>query len=326
MRIPRFFRRLSPIQKAVLVLCAGFALLTWMTPPMVLADDCLRDPLNAADCMRTPGYRETITVIFSGLPAIAAIAPNLFGGATGKTPPPQTGKQPQQPDEQPTTHYVVQVSSESVVVTPEQSATLAIKAWKSVNGAPWTAAPEVQIQLTLSPATPEVYVSPQQGAGEMHVEITAGEAAVAGLRMLTIVGLAPQSRTSAQVQVDVQTSPYELYISEERFEISVGETVELEVRALRQGEGGIWEDAPDARIRPWLPTEKDYFDWSPPPPYTKGANELYGLVVMRITAVSAEKPSELCYLSFTAIYPDKTEVDKRVEIVLKAPDYEIEFL
>jgi hypothetical protein len=325
-KITRVFLRFSPIQKAILVLCAGFALLTWMTPPMVLADDCLRDPLNAADCMRTPGYRETITIIFSGLPAIAAIAPNLVGGAAGTTPPPQGDTAQEPPEEEQVTHYVVQVSSESVTVTPEQGATLAIKAWKSVNGAPWTAAPEVQIQLTLSPATPDVYVSPQQGAGEMHVEITTDEAAVAGLRMLTIVGTAPQSRTSAQVQVDVQTSPYQLYISEERFEISVGETVELEVRALRQGEGGIWEDEPDARIRPWLPTEKDYFDWSPPPPYTKGANELYGLVMMRITAVSAEKPSELCYLSFTAIYPDKTEIDKRVEIILKAAEYEIEFL
>jgi hypothetical protein len=160
----------------------------------------------------------------------------------------------------------------------------------------------------------------------MRVNITAEETAMAGMRTLTIVGVAPAARTSAQVQVEVRTSPYQLQVSEERFEIAVGETVDLEVRALRQGEGGIWEDEPDARIRPWLPTERDYFDWSPPPPYTKGANELYGRVVMRITAVSAEKPSELCYLSFTAIYPDRTEINKRVEIILKAADYEIEFL
>lgn len=326
MSMPRFFRRFSPLQRAILVLCAGFALLTWMTPPMVLADDCLRDPLNAADCMRTPGYRETITIIFSGLPAIAAIVPNLIGGATGSTPPPQGDGTTKQPEEQQTTHYVVQVSSQSVTVTPEQGGSLAIKAWKSVNGAPWAPAPEVQIQLALNPNTPDVQVSPQRGTGEMRVDITADETAVAGLRTLTIVGTAPQSRTSAQVQVDVQTSPYQLQISEERFEIAVGETVDLEVRALRLSEAGIWEDEPDARIRPWLPTEKDYFDWSPPPPYTKGANELYGLVVMRITAMSAEKPSELCYLSFTAIYPDKTEIDKRVEIILKAAEYEIEFL
>ena len=82
----------------------------------------------------------------------------------------------------------------------------------------------------------------------------------------------------------------------------------------------------NTRIRPWLPTERDYFEWSPPPPYTKGANELYGHVVMRITAVNAEKDSELCYLSFTAIYPDKTEINKRVEITLKAADYEVIFL
>ena len=47
---------------------------------------------------------------------------------------------------------------------------------------------------------------------------------------------------------------------------------------------------------------------------------------MHITAGNATKDSELCYLSFTAIYPDKTEINKRVEITLKAADYEVIFL
>jgi hypothetical protein len=146
------------------------------------------------------------------------------------------------------------------------------------------------------------------------------------MRTLSIVGTAPAAQTSAQVQLEVQTLPYQLQISEERIEIAVGETVDLDIRALRRNQEGMWIDEPDARIRPWLPTERDYFDWSPPPPYTQGGNELYGHVVMRITAVNAEKPSELCYLSFTAIFPDRTEIDKRVEIILKAAEYEIEFL
>ena len=60
--------------------------------------------------------------------------------------------------------------------------------------------------------------------------------------------------------------------------------------------------------------------------YTKGNNELYGRVVMSITAVDARQDSELCFLDFTAIYPDKTEINKRVEITLKKAEYEVEFL
>ncbi len=322
----RLIRSLSPVQKAVLILYAFLALLTFFAPPMARADDCLSDPLNAADCMRTPGYRQAITIIFSGLPAIAAILPNLTGGAAGTQPPSTDTKPPEQPDEKPTIHYVVQVSSQSVTVKPEEGANLALKAWKSVAGAPWTPAPEVQISLALSPAGPHVHVTPQRGSGEMRVDLTADEDAQPGLRTLTVVGVAPAARTSAQVQVDVQTSPYRLQTSADRIEITVGETVDLDVRTQRRREDGMWADEPDARIRPWLPTERDYFEWSPPPPYTKGANELYGHVVMRITAVNAEKPSELCYLSFTAIFPDRTEIDKRVEIILKAAEYEIEFL
>lgn len=322
----KLLNSLSAVQKAILVLSLAFALITLAAPPRVNADDCLSDPLNAADCMRTPGYVQTITIIFSGLPAVAAIIPNLVGSGKPPVPAGPTDTTPDQPDEQPTIHYVVQVSSQSVTVTPEQSGALAIKAWKSVDGAPWTPAPEVQIGLSISPDSPDLQLSPRTGTGQMQVSLTVDEMAMAGMRTLTITGTAPAARTSAQVQVDVQTSPYRLQISQEQFEIAVGETVELIVQALKRDESGIWAEEPDTRIRPWLPTEREYFDWSPPPPYTKGANELYGSVVMRITAVNAEKESELCYLSFTAIYPDRTEINKRVEITLKAADYEVIFL
>jgi hypothetical protein len=221
---------------------------------------------------------------------------------------------------------VVQVSSQNVTVTPEEEASLALKAWKTVGGAPWTPAPEVQMSLRLSPADPTVKVAPQRGSGEMRATISVEEDAMAGFRTLTVVGVAGDARTSAEVQVDVQTMPYRLKTSTDRFEITVGETVELDVRAQTRREDGVWEDEPDARIRPWLPTERDYFEWAPPPPYSEGNNELYGHVVMRITAVDAEKQSELCFLDFTCIFPDDKEIDKRVEIVLKDAEYEVEFL
>jgi hypothetical protein len=81
-----------------------------------------------------------------------------------------------------------------------------------------------------------------------------------------------------------------------------------------------------ARLRPWLPSEKGFFSWEPPGPYGKGENELYGEVVFKITALKSEQPEELFFLDFTAIFEDDDEVDKRVEIVLKAADFVIEFL
>ena len=123
---------------------------------MAHADDCLRDPLNAADCMRTPGYRQTITIIFSSLPALASILPNLMGGSQTT---PSTGDRPpkdQQPDEPPTINYAVQVDKQSVILTPDQGAGLALKAWKSVDGGPWTPAPKVQLAISISPDTPDV--------------------------------------------------------------------------------------------------------------------------------------------------------------------------
>jgi hypothetical protein len=331
-------RRLSPAQRAVLVLYGLLAVLTLLAPPETRADecysdlpglgahDCFDDPLNAQDCMRTPGPSKVITIIFSGLPAVSVIAPNLTGGTSGAQPPLTDDAPSEQPDEEPPTRYVVQVSSQKVTVKPEEEAGLALKAWKTVGGAPWTPAPEVQIRLSFSSPDPSVRVSPQEGSGEMRARISVDEDAVAGVRTLTVIGTAPEAQTSAEIQVDVQTSPYRLKTSADRFEITVGETVELDVRAQTRRDDGVWEDEPDARIRPWLPTERDYFEWSPPPPYSKGNNELYGHVVMRITAVDAEKPSELCFLDFTCIFPDDTEVDKRVEIVLKDAEYEVEFL
>jgi hypothetical protein len=184
----------------------------------------------------------------------------------------------------------------------------------------------VSLGIGVSPDSPEVHITPRSGSGEMQVNLGCTEEAAPGIRTLTVNGVAPNSRTSAQVQVNVQTSPYELRISRPEFEILVGETVELEVSCWRRDQSGMLVEEPDARIRPWLPTEREFFEWDPPPPYSGAGRELYGRVYLRITAVNARKESELCYLDFTAIYPDRTEIDKRVEITLKSVEYEIEFL
>ncbi len=56
-------------------------------PTTVYADDCLSDPLNAADCMRTGGYRQVLVITFATLPTISVIIPNLLQAPTNVLPP-----------------------------------------------------------------------------------------------------------------------------------------------------------------------------------------------------------------------------------------------
>ena len=55
-----------------------------LTSP-VYADDCTTDPLNAADCMRTPGFRQGISVIMSVGAAATTVAVSLLSGAGAAT-------------------------------------------------------------------------------------------------------------------------------------------------------------------------------------------------------------------------------------------------
>jgi len=315
----RFLIRRTLFLSGVLVLAVALLL-----PMTVYADDCLTDPLNAADCMRTPGYRQTMVFVFSALPTISAILPNLI--QRPPSAPPDTSSPDKQPDEPPLTRYAVQVSDQVLSVSPNQSVGLSIKAWKSVDGGPWVPASEVGLAISLSPELPGLSVSPRAGVGEMRCTVAAAAEATSGQVIMTIQGTAPEVQSSAQVTIEVQAHECELHVSHDRFEIVVGETVELEVSTWRRGPEGTMEREPQARIRPWLPTEKDFFQWSPPGPYGKGQNELYGQVLLKITAVGARQAEELCFLDFTAIFPNKVELQKRVEIILKAADFEMEFI
>jgi hypothetical protein len=303
------------------VLVVAAALLLPMT---VYADDCLTDPLNAADCMRTPGYRQTMVFVFSALPTLSAILPNLI--QRPPSTPLDTTSPDKQPAEPPLTRYAVQVSDQYLSISPGQTAGLSIKAWKSVEGGPWVPANEVGLAISLSPELSGLSVSPRAGVGEMRCTVAAAAEVTSGQVIMTIQGTAPGVQSSAQVTIDVQAHECELHVSRDRFEIVVGETVELEVSTWRRGPQGTMEPEPQARIRPWLPTEKGFFQWSPPGPYGKGQNELYGEVLFKITAIGARQAEELCFLDFTAIFPNKVELQTRVEIILKAADFEMEFI
>jgi hypothetical protein len=82
----------------------AFSLMCWLVLAVILfmptsayADDCTRDPLNAADCMRTGGFRQGITVVIGGAATAGVVVSNVISaGATGALPQPQIPAQPAQ--------------------------------------------------------------------------------------------------------------------------------------------------------------------------------------------------------------------------------------
>ena len=63
------------------LLIAQIVVFTLALTSPVYADDCTTDPLNAADCMRTPGFRQGISVIMSVGAAATTVAVSLLAGA-----------------------------------------------------------------------------------------------------------------------------------------------------------------------------------------------------------------------------------------------------
>ncbi len=101
-------------RRTVLLFALGLLVLSlfWLHTIPVYADDCTRDPLNAADCMRTPGFREGISGALSTISALAtALTVALAGSTTGQAPgtapttvpPGYYPRSPQSPPPQPPT-------------------------------------------------------------------------------------------------------------------------------------------------------------------------------------------------------------------------------
>ncbi len=74
------------VQAIVMIICTILFMTVLVVP--VYADDCIRDPLNARDCLRTGGYAETmaglIAAILSGLVNGPAILQGLLQGKSGE--------------------------------------------------------------------------------------------------------------------------------------------------------------------------------------------------------------------------------------------------
>jgi len=69
-----------------------------LMPGTVYADDCTTDPLNAADCMRTPGFRQGITVGLGVTATAGVVVTNLVGQNVVTGRPPSRQVTPQKPD------------------------------------------------------------------------------------------------------------------------------------------------------------------------------------------------------------------------------------
>lgn len=318
--------------RLVLIINLVVILVILMLPTEVFADDCLTDPLNAADCMRTGGYRQSMTMIFSTLPTLSVVIPNLIQPpgtvTTPGTPPPATDQVPDSPpgDEPPgeeppeeTIDYTVQISEQYLTFNVGEYDYLSIKAYKSVNKGPWTPAPEVSLSLT--PSGQGFTVSPASGMGEMQATIDTLPDAQSGTGTILVRGVAGGTTASATVHIELIGADYELWTSRDAFEIAVGETVELTVNPTQMGTSGYMEEVKDARVHIWPPSEKELFQWNPP-----GGSEQHGKFKLQVTALKANKPSELCFLDLKAVYPDGQEIEKRVEITLLAANYKVEFL
>ncbi len=76
-----------PVPWSALIVAGCALALMAIAPDVAYADDCTRDPFNAADCMRTGGFRETIAVFVSLGAALATVLVNILSGISIAPPP-----------------------------------------------------------------------------------------------------------------------------------------------------------------------------------------------------------------------------------------------
>ncbi len=80
--------RLLRTGKMLALACWLVLALTLFLPEPAYADDCARDPLNAADCMRTGGFRQGITMVVGGAATAGVVLSNILTSTAGGLPQP----------------------------------------------------------------------------------------------------------------------------------------------------------------------------------------------------------------------------------------------
>lgn len=150
------------------LLCQVLAL-SLLLPRPVYAHDCLTDPLNAADCMRTPGFRPAISIIISVGGTLATILVNLLTptvveGLVGD----EAGEVPEDP-----VTYVLHLNQDVFELQAGKSDTLQLQGWKVRPGQGYGPADDMAIQVIAQNAPADFRITPTQGQGRLACTLTA---------------------------------------------------------------------------------------------------------------------------------------------------------
>ncbi|OGO14938.1 MAG: hypothetical protein A2Z14_17015 [Chloroflexi bacterium RBG_16_48_8] len=92
----------KPMWKRVMLIAFFLTTLALLIPSTsAFADDCLRDPLNAADCIRTSGVRQVITTLIGVAGTGGVVIQNLINGTSpgGEEAETETEDEPEEEEE-----------------------------------------------------------------------------------------------------------------------------------------------------------------------------------------------------------------------------------
>ena len=141
--------------------------LSLLLPASAYADDCLTDPLNAADCMRTPGFRPAISIIVSVGGTLATILVNLLT-PTESVVEGESGEEVEDP-----VTYVLHLNKDLFELEAGKSDTLQLQGWKVTQGKGYGPAEDMAIQVTAINAPADLLVTPSSGQGSLACTLTA---------------------------------------------------------------------------------------------------------------------------------------------------------
>jgi hypothetical protein len=94
-------KKQPPRRKPVLLYALFLLFFALLIPSAVYADDCFRDPLNAADCVRTQGVRQAVTTAIGIAGTGGVVIQNIVNGRKPGEEKPPKEKEPEKEKEEP---------------------------------------------------------------------------------------------------------------------------------------------------------------------------------------------------------------------------------
>lgn len=150
------------------------------------------------------------TVVIGGIGAVTAAA--ALAAAVKKSkkkpPPPPPAQKPSEKQKEKKERkiaYILQLSRDSIELTPEKTETLMVKAWRAENGQ-YSPAPEASLSIEMAPEIEGLLVSPRNARGELNLSISLQGSPAVSETSLTVRGSAGGGSTSATVSVKIRLS------------------------------------------------------------------------------------------------------------------------